>query len=85
MDDGLFDLLLVDYVRRVKRPWLLVQAWTGRHLAMPEVNLAWSNRLEIRADEYLPVHVDGEPFPYPAGNGTHLTIELLPQALPVLV
>jgi len=84
LDDGLFDVLSAHYVGRARRIWLLLLAWTGRHLRAPEFELVRSNRLEIVSLKPVPVHVDGEVYGGCHNGQSHFTIELLPKALHVV-
>ena len=84
LDDGLFDVLSVRYVSRARRVWLLLLAWTGRHLRASEFELVRSNRLEIVSRKPVPIHVDGEIYNGCHNGQSHLKIEMIPKALRVL-
>ena len=84
LDDGLFDVLSVRYAGRARRIWLLLLAWTGRHLRASEFELVRSNRLEIVSKKPVPIHVDGEIYNGCQNGQSHLKIEMMPKALRVL-
>jgi diacylglycerol kinase (ATP) len=84
VDDGLFDVLSVRYVGRTRRLWLLMLAWSGRHLSAPEFRLVRTDRLEIACSRPVPIHVDGEIYNGSCDGRCHLSVELLPRALYVL-
>lgn len=79
-DDGLLDVCIVPSVSRWKVLQVMPGVFTGKHGDHPEVSMHRTRRLEIDADEPLRVWADGEPL-----CRTPATIEVLPEALPVLV
>jgi diacylglycerol kinase (ATP) len=81
-DDGLFDVLLAEGMSRPRIIHVLMQAYGGNHLSMPGVHSGQAARVEIEAarGETLGLELDGEP-----DEGEHLTFEVLPSALQVLV
>jgi YegS/Rv2252/BmrU family lipid kinase len=79
-DDGLFDVLVFGDL--TKRDFVLnvAKIYKGTHLAHPKIEQLRGRRVEIDADEPLPVELDGEqPGTTPA------TFEVVPQALRVRV
>ena len=60
MDDGLFDLGVVQQVSRGQILWLLPKVMKGSHRDEPVVMLTRCRRLHFRCTETMPVHLDGE-------------------------
>jgi len=79
-DDGLFDLVFVQAVSRLRIFSLLPRLLNGTHIAAPEVTCARVTALRLTAAGPVPSHLDGEVQP----PGTTFDIEILPQALRIL-
>ena len=83
IDDGWLDLCLAGEVSRSGMLGLLVHFMRGTQSAHPAIKVARARHLHIRALQgVLPAHADGETL---CTEGNELTIELLPQALEVLM
>ncbi len=85
IDDGILEFLYIDQVSQFRMLQLLPLVMKGTHVKEPDVKLAQTTKLVIDSDRALPIHIDGELFaPYEA-NVRHVEVELLPQAIEVLV
>ena len=76
IDDGLYDLCIIDMLSVFKIFRLLPTAIKGEHTGYPEVDMRRANRITIKTDEPIPVYYDGE-LPV-LKNPLEFTIELLP-------
>ncbi|MBA2556131.1 MAG: diacylglycerol kinase family lipid kinase [Chloroflexi bacterium] len=81
LDDGLFDVLVADARSVGEVIALIPSVMRGRHLSARGVKLLRGTSVEVRSDELLPIHADGEII---ARGVRWLTIELLPGRLMVL-
>ena len=82
LDDGLFDVCLIEHVlaRRVVR--LLPAALKGGHIGEPEVTIHRLRRLTIRSPVPLPVHADGEVL---TSGARMIEAQVLPGELSLLM
>ncbi|HYU35968.1 MAG TPA: diacylglycerol kinase family protein [Thermoanaerobaculia bacterium] len=81
-DDGRFDVCLINgHESRWSVLPLLLRVLVGRHTTSPEVESWRGEKLRLTADTPISFFGDGEIFPAAA----ELRIELLPQALAVIV
>jgi len=81
MDDGVMDLWLF---KGSTFEEILLQAWnllSGRHVQSERVQYIPFQRISLRSDSPMYVQIDGEP----EQGGEQINIEVLPQALRVLV
>lgn len=83
-DDGQIDSCLVDSIGRVTMLRMLPKAMKGQHTEAPFVQMRRCERIDIRSDTPLPIHVDGEIFAAPEDGVTKLSIRTIPAALPVI-
>ncbi len=81
-DDGLLDFVFAGGMGRLKLLRLLPTTFDGSHVERPEVHYARTTRLTIECDPPTPIQADGELFDRAA---THITYEVIPAALRVLV
>ncbi|HIQ00570.1 MAG TPA: diacylglycerol kinase family lipid kinase [Anaerolineales bacterium] len=81
-DDGFLDFVFAGGMGRLKLLRLLPTTFDGSHVEHPEVHYERTTRLEIRCDPPTPIQADGELFDRAA---THITYEVLPTRLRVLV
>jgi diacylglycerol kinase (ATP) len=81
-DDGLFDFIFADAMGRLRLLRLLPSTFDGSHIGHPKIHCQQTTRLTIDCDHPTPIHADGELFELAA---THITYELLPARLRVLV
>jgi YegS/Rv2252/BmrU family lipid kinase len=82
MDDGIFDLCIVDQVSRFRIATLIPHFLKGTQASQEPVATAKSERISITALEgSLPAHADGETL---CTDGAKLEIEILPRALDII-
>ncbi|NNF56643.1 MAG: hypothetical protein HKN04_00235 [Rhodothermaceae bacterium] len=78
VDDGLFDLCLVEHVTTRRALRLLPKTFSGGHIGEPEVVMDRVRRLTVRSSVPLPMQADGEVL----SNGAHaFDVAVLPGAL----
>src|SRR5690606_30593527 len=82
IDDGLLDVLIADTRSTMAAARLIPDVIRGTHLKRPGVELHRGRRIEVRSEEPLPIHADGEIV---ASWVKELVIELLPGRLTVLM
>ncbi len=82
IDDGQFDLSIVDQVSRGRCATLIPYFVKGTHATQKEVHTDQTNRIMVTALEgTIPAHADGETL---CIAGEKLTIEILPKNLEVI-
>ena len=81
IDDGLFDICLVQGLSKLQILGFVPSAMRGTHITAEPVRMSRTRRLTITSGEPLPVHADGEIL---YTDAHQLTVELLPAALGVL-
>jgi diacylglycerol kinase (ATP) len=84
-DDGVFHYTAVGKVTRPKMLSLLPRFMNGTHTELKEVRIGQFKKLELCSDKPLTIHTDGEIF---AGFGVDvrkLSVEIIPDALEVVV
>ena len=75
-DDGLFDVVLIGDVSKTDFLTTAPKIYKGRHVTHRKVEVLRSRRVEVTADEHLPIEVEGEqPGTTPA------VFEVVPGAL----
>ena len=80
IDDGCLDVCIVRPVSKLQIIRMLPRVFSGTHVTHPAVDIKKSRLLEITSGEPLSLWADGEPI-----GSTPATIEVVPQALRVLV
>ncbi len=75
-EDGLLDLLTIADMSRPQLMGLLPRAYSGGHVGRPGVVLRRARRIEIHADEPLPLNIDGD-----ADGQAPAVFEVLPKAI----
>lgn len=79
-DDGLFDVVLVEGMSRMRAMSILNTVYSGEHLKKPEVHSARARVVEIESrDGSIGMELDGEP-----SSGQQMRFEVLSGALNVL-
>jgi diacylglycerol kinase family enzyme len=81
LDDGLMELWLFDgtsWEDVLKQAWSL---WSGRHLNSDKVRCLVFDKVILESESNLFIQMDGEP----EEAGEQVTIEVLPQALKVMI
>ena len=81
IDDGLFDICLVQGLSKLQILGFVPSAMRGTHITAEAVRMSRTRRLTITSGEPLPVHADGEIL---YTDAHELTVELLPAALAVI-
>jgi diacylglycerol kinase family enzyme len=64
---------------------LLPEFMKGTHQRFRQVRLGVLQRLELQSDRPLLIHTDGEVFSGFGVDVRHLTVEIIPQAIQVMV
>ncbi len=85
MDDGWLDYLLVDPISRLRMMRLIPEVMQGTQGRFPEVHLGRFHKLSLKADMALPIEADGEMFAPYAANVRDVAVEILPNALQVII
>jgi diacylglycerol kinase (ATP) len=81
IDDGVFDVVLVEGMSRRKLLAALWQGYAGTHLSHPQVRFARASHVRIqRGDGLLGLDMDGEP-----ARGQELIYTMKPRALQMLL
>jgi len=75
-DDGLFDVLLIGDLTKRDLMLTLPKTYRGTHLPHPKAELLRGARVEVDANEPLPIELDGEQ-----PGTTPVRFEIVPQAL----
>ena len=81
VDDGLFDLCVVERASVPRILLLMPQAMRGKHGSAPEVKFYRAKKITIRSETPFYVHADGEIV---GRRVTEVQISLLPKALTVI-
>jgi diacylglycerol kinase family enzyme len=81
-NDGVYDLCIVQSVKRSQMPGLMALVMKGTQETHPAVKTAQAKRITIRAIKgSLPAHADGVTL---CEEGQSLLIDILPAELPVI-
>lgn len=80
IDDGLFDVCIIDEVSRLKVTKEFTKVLKGLHTSMPEVAIYRTNRVLIQSSEELYLHYDGET----PGLVKNIQISLIPKKMKIL-
>ncbi len=81
VDDGVLDVGLIGNYPRLVRFVVLPKTRDGTYLNLARVHAKKAERVKIRSDRPLPVHMDGELLPEPVQE---IEVSLRPQALGVV-
>ncbi len=81
IDDGLFDLCLIQNMPTFSILRNLIKVYSGKHKEDPRVEMLRTDRLVIEAAEPFAVHLDGELLSL---NLKHLTVEIIPRGLEII-
>jgi YegS/Rv2252/BmrU family lipid kinase len=83
MDDGSFDLTIVDQVGRAMIFSLILRFMQGSQAGHPAVKMTQTSKVIVTAEQgALPAHADGETL---CEAGERLELEIVPQAVEVIV
>jgi YegS/Rv2252/BmrU family lipid kinase len=80
LDDGLFDVITVGEVGKLRFVANLRKVFDGTHIDQEQVRMSRASRVEITASRPFPVYADGEHL-----TKLPVSIRVLPRALSVLV
>lgn len=82
LDDGCFDLCLVEKLAPHQMPTYILRAMRGAHTGLPRVHMAQASAIEVVYSTPALVVTDGETI---ARDAQRLQVELLPHALAFIV
>ncbi|MCQ3936589.1 MAG: diacylglycerol kinase family lipid kinase [Chloroflexi bacterium] len=81
-DDGYFDLCIAETASKGRILQMIPHFIKGTQASLPEIQMKRAKRISIRSlDLTFPAHADGE---FICLDGSHLTLELLPQELEII-
>ncbi|MGN6217772.1 MAG: diacylglycerol/lipid kinase family protein [Solirubrobacterales bacterium] len=80
IDDGLFDVVAIEEVGKLRFLWGLRDVLRGAHLDKEEVSVFRAPRLQIDASRPFPVYADGDHL-----TDLPVSLRVLPRALSILV
>ncbi len=78
IDDGLFDICVVDSMNKWNMLRNLPKVMTGSHLGLKEVSLYQVREIRIQSKDALPIHADGEVVSLDAHD---IRMRIIPSAL----
>ncbi len=81
IDDGLFDLCLIQNMPMPSVLRNLLKVYSGKHKEDPRVEIVRTENLKIQSEEPFAVHVDGELL---GMDLTALNVEIIPRALNII-
>lgn len=81
IDDGLFDLCLIQNMPLLSILRNLIKVYSGKHKEDPRVEIVRTENLKIRSEKPFAVHVDGELL---GMDLTALNVEIIPKALNII-
>jgi YegS/Rv2252/BmrU family lipid kinase len=85
MDDGILDYTIVDKVSRLKMLMLLIPFMNGTQEKDKAVYMGTFKTMEVTSDKPMYLHTDGEMFAGLNHDVHYLKVEVLPEALEVIV
>jgi len=80
LDDGMLDVYIFKGSNTLDVARHIVMILSGKHVKDPQVESYRARQVEIRGEEPLPLHTDGDPV-----GSTPVTLTVLPRALRVIV
>jgi diacylglycerol kinase (ATP) len=83
--DNLLDSCTVDPVGRLTMLRVLTKVMKGSHTNLPFLTMRRNQYINVKSDQPLPIHVDGEIFAYPRDQIYRVAITSLPNALTVVI
>jgi YegS/Rv2252/BmrU family lipid kinase len=83
--DGWLDYMLVDPMPRLRMLRLLPEVMKGTHTKFREVHMSRARSIKVRADQALPIQVDGEMFARYESDVRDVEILMHPASLRILV
>ena len=85
MDDGILNYTLLGRVSRLMMFRLIPEFMNGTQGRFKPVTMGQMKKIEIKSKQPLYIHTDGETYAGFASNVHHLKVEILPQALEIMV
>jgi YegS/Rv2252/BmrU family lipid kinase len=85
MDDGILNYTLLSRVSRLMMFRLIPEFMKGTQGRFKQVKTGLMKKIEIKSKQPLYIHTDGETYAGFASNVHHLKVEILPQALEIMV
>lgn len=85
VDDGRFEYVAVENVSRPMMLRLIPEIMSGNHLRFPQISLGSFQTLEIKSDQPMYIHMDGEIFSGFSTNLRYLKVQQFPKAIQVIV
>ncbi len=83
IDDGVFDVCVIDYLNRFRIMQLLPTASDGSHVEHPKVHICRTRSITISSEQSLPIYFDGE-LPQ-LKNEKNINIKLEPSQINLIV
>ncbi len=81
-DDGFFDLCIAETASKGRILQMIPHFIRGTQASLPEIQMKRARKVSVTSlDRTFPAHADGE---FICLNGSHLTLELLPQELEII-
>ncbi|MFV1858959.1 MAG: diacylglycerol kinase family protein [Anaerolineales bacterium] len=84
-DDGVLDYAMVEWLSRPRMFRMIPEFMRGTHGRFKEVHIGRFRELELEADQPLLIHTDGEIFANATNNVRELTVQVLPEAIHLIV
>jgi diacylglycerol kinase (ATP) len=84
-DDGLFHYALIKHVSRLMMFRLIPEVMNGTHGRFRQVKMGKFQKLELKSERPVMIHLDGEIFAGFNSNVTEIRLELLPHELKVII
>jgi YegS/Rv2252/BmrU family lipid kinase len=84
-DDGALNYSLIRSISRLMMFRLIPEVMKGTHGRFRSVAIGTFNRLELKAQHRMTIHIDGEMFAGPTSDVRQLSVEVVPRAIQVLV
>jgi diacylglycerol kinase (ATP) len=85
IDDSVLEYAAIRKVSRLMMLRLLPEVMNGTHARFPQIRMGQFRSLELTGDRPLLIHVDGEIFSGFGSDVRHLSVEILPGALEIMV
>lgn len=84
MDDGRFEYVAVKSVSRLMMLRLIPEFMRGAHLRFPKISLHPFRQLEIKSDQSMYIHMDGEIFSGFSSDLRYLKVKHYPKAIQIV-
>ncbi len=84
-DDGLLNYTLVDVISRPKMLMAIPNFLKGTHSSLNYVKTGTFKKITLKSDNPLWIHADGEIFAGFSSQVTELTLEVLPEAIELIL